>query len=165
MDLFYEAQQDAAYVYDNIVPVWEAVNTNGNWKLVEDVVRTYASQSKAGLDVWSGGYQQLYIDDAEVAEVKFIALTHGVEPPQYLFKYVHDAEANRGLVFVTLNNPYATRLGARDLLCDRYSSCDLMYPQFVNASRGLTYCCRLDDFRYHAGLVGLPTFNTAEPLF
>lgn len=61
-DMYYRAQQDSTYFYINTVPMWKSVR-DGNWKLVEDIVRKTAGQQSVNLDVWTGGYQVLSLNN------------------------------------------------------------------------------------------------------
>lgn len=84
-NLFYEAQQESAYVYDNVLPVWQVINgPGGNWRLVDDLIRSHATISKEGINIWSGGYKQLYLEDSQ-SEEQLIELTNGLTVPQVRF--------------------------------------------------------------------------------
>lgn len=57
-DNFYSTQQDSVYYYANTVPMWNQVK-NGNWKLVENLVRQIAIDKKVKLSVWTGSIGSL----------------------------------------------------------------------------------------------------------
>ena len=57
-DMFYRSQQDSTFYYINTVPMWKSIR-DGNWKLVEDIVRKTAGQNNVNLDVWTGGIDVL----------------------------------------------------------------------------------------------------------
>ena len=194
-DMFYRSQQDSTFFYINTVPMWKSIR-DGNWKLVEAIVRKTAGKDKqpANLDVWTGGYgilayqnsdgewciTHIYINppctngtmviSGNATEISLTSNSDGegaVPVPQFLFKYVVDQVRNRGIVFVTLNDPHATADMLEEVLCTARSSCSSLYPQFKTVKQGYTYCCAIDsssEFATIAAELGLPLFPTAQPL-
>ncbi|XP_001601177.1 uncharacterized protein LOC100116763 [Nasonia vitripennis] len=170
-DMFYRAQQDSTYFYINTVPMWKSVRDN-NWKLVEDIVRKTAGKQSANFDVWTGGYQVLSFDNGtgNATEITLTTNRDGsstVPVPKFLFKYVVDQVRNRGVVFVTLNNPHIGTITSSEMICQARSECTNLYPQFNVATMGYTYCCAIDSssgFYNIASSLGLPTFPSAQPL-
>ncbi|XP_058806485.1 mucin-5AC-like [Phymastichus coffea] len=85
--------------------------------------------------------------------------------PRFVFKMVVDKSRNRGIVFVTYNDPYTNAIGPQQQLCQPYGRCQWLFPEFNVISRGATHCCTLDAFARVAKEVGLPTFPGVQPLF
>ena len=52
-DLLYTDWQEASYMYSNVVPQWQRIN-NGNWKTVEEGVRSAARKRGVTLQVYTG---------------------------------------------------------------------------------------------------------------
>ncbi|XP_008213094.1 uncharacterized protein LOC103317312 [Nasonia vitripennis] len=159
-DLYYEVQQSATAFYELTTPAWQSV-ANGNWKLVSQAVRELAQQNLADIQVWSGIYLTLYLPNADDKNV-YVKLPERLRPAQFLFKYVLDQSNKRGVVFVTVNNPFLTAATPNNVICEPLPSCDLKYPEFADFAKGYTYCCSLKDFKRHAQKLGLPTFQDIE---
>lgn len=87
-----------------------------------------------------------------------------VPVPKILFKYMYDSKSNRGMVMLTVNNPYLTSLTNDYKLCDEQPICYILHPGFRNFSIGYTYCCTIQDFAPIAKRRGLPTFPKAQTL-
>ncbi|KAL7297576.1 hypothetical protein TKK_0009256 [Trichogramma kaykai] len=167
-DMYYKSQQNSTYFYINTLPVWKSIE-EGNWKLVEEIVRSTAGQLAVNLDAWTGGLDNLRYPDADGKEVELSLLRDGsLTVPRYLYKYVHDPVHNYGLVFVTMNDPYLGMMTADDHLCSPLDACQAKYPQFKDATKGYTYCCAIDsssDFALIVADLGVPTFPSARPFF
>ncbi|XP_058796573.1 uncharacterized protein LOC131667267 [Phymastichus coffea] len=163
-DLYYESQRSAASYYETTVPVWKSVET-GNWRRVGEAVRRFAAESPTGdVDIWSGSYLSLWLRDAR-NKTTYVNLPRGLKPAQFLFKYVHQASANKGIVFVTVNNPHLTAADDRNVICEEVAACAKEHPEFGNLAKGYTYCCSLKGFESHAKRLGLPLFADASQLF
>ena len=52
-DLLYTDWQEASYMYSNVVPQWQRIN-NGNWKTVEEGVRSSARRRGHTFNVYTG---------------------------------------------------------------------------------------------------------------
>lgn len=79
---------------------------------------------------------------------------------------VVDKQRNRGIVFVTLNDPTATAITANQQLCaTSYDKCTQLYPQFNVVSQGYTQCCTLAEFSSIAEELSLPSFTNVQTLF
>lgn len=126
-----------------------------------------ASESGSDLDVWSGAIGVLAIQTNSVGSGRKLYLGRdsnnrpAVPVPRLLFKYVFDRRANRGLVFVVVNDPDLNRPGPSTIICKRQPICENLYPNFENTELGYTYCCTLEGFVEVAKLLGLPVFISA----
>lgn len=192
-DMFYRTQQESTYYYINTVPIWKSIQKS-NWKLVEDITRKIAGQQCTNLEVWTGGIDTLTLKNSMGKFVNFYAVLNqlfltkklplgndteitltttedgnstAIPVPKFLFKYVVDQVHNRGIVFVTLNNPRVNAITPDDQLCEARTACSSLYPQFGIVSMGFTYCCSIDansKFAPIAARLGLPSFPNAQPL-
>ena len=52
-DLLYTDWQEASYMYSNVVPQWQRIN-NGNWRTVEEAVRSAARRRGVTFQVFTG---------------------------------------------------------------------------------------------------------------
>lgn len=87
--------------------------------------------------------------------------------PKILFKYVVDEESNRGIVFLTSNNPFLGKSDVRSLIiCKEYNGCNGHIQDRKDRSKGFTYCCTVDDFLANKDVakLKLPRFSNVKPL-
>lgn len=91
--------------------------------------------------------------------------TEVVPVPRLLFKYAYNREHNRGLVFITVNDPYIEKLGPEHIICPEQKLCLRLHANFMSTDLGYTYCCTLADFAKTAKSRGLPVFPNAQSLF
>lgn len=167
-DFYYHAQQEATFYYENVVPVWPTVN-EGNWHRVGMIIRRLAGETMAELDVWSGCLGVLSLTNSKEYQKK-IYLGRDlngksiIPVPKVLFKYVYDRKQNRGLVFLTVNNPHVDKISSDYVICKKQAVCETMFPEFNHIDQGYTYCCTLDGFTETAKSLNLPIFAGATSL-
>ena len=151
--------------------MWHSVNT-GNWLIVEKFVRDLAPKI-SDLDVWTGGIGILTLPDhlGNEREIHLGVRATTKQPiipaPMILFKYIYDSEQKRGLVFLTVNNPYINgTLPAKYQLCEEYQACNEINTHLKINDKGYTYCCLVDDFLKNPTVkeLGLPSFPGLIPL-
>lgn len=87
-----------------------------------------------------------------------------VPVPKILFKYIYDSKSNRGMVMLTINNPFLIKLTKDYKLCKELDVCSALYPNFKDFKYGYTYCCSVQDFAPVAKRRGLPTFPKAQQI-
>lgn len=161
--MFYKSQQDSTYSDLNIVPVWQSIN-NGNWKLVGEVIRKLAADTLTDLQVWAGGIDILRLSKKKIYLARDALNRAIVQVPKVLFKCVYDRKRNRGLVFLTVNDPHVAEVNADYLICEKDPRCELMYQQFSKTKDGYTYCCSLASFQIHAEQLGIFNYpNSTSP--
>lgn len=139
-DFLYVSWQFTTYYYINVAPQWQAVN-NGNWKVVENSVRTKADQLKDDLIVFTGGHDILKLNDKD-----FSLQNEGFDIPKWSWKIIKHAASDSGIAFVTLNNPFAT-LSPQNLCEDICDSTKWNWTGRKTLSKGYTICCRVSDLR------------------
>ncbi|KAJ8667403.1 hypothetical protein QAD02_009066 [Eretmocerus hayati] len=172
-DEFYQAEQDSTFLYANVVPMWQQVN-NGNWKVIEGLVRRLAGEKGTSLDVWTGGIGILSLPDGNGDEVEIFLITskgaekrQSIPAPRILFKYVYNAKDNEGLVFLSVNNPYVDKKSVHDyIICKEYEHCKSVMPNSINTGKGYSYCCTVGDFMKNQEVkeLNLPVFKNVKPL-
>jgi len=142
-DLLYRNWQEVTYMYSNVVPQWQVVN-NGNWKDVEDAVRSWAKLRKSSLHVFTGTKGILKLRGKELWLVN-----NTIPVPEYLWKLVVDPLSSDSIVFVTLNNPHLVYLTRSVTLCkdicERAGWAELLQEREV-IKHGYTQCCDPKEF-------------------
>ena len=77
-------------------------------------------------------------------------VTKGIPVPQYYYKIVYDEQANKGVAFLGLNDPYSEDLKSSDLLCTNI--CDKIewfkeeVKKYQQEEYGHITCCDIQDF-------------------
>jgi len=150
-DFVTEQEQDATYYYINAVPQWQAFN-NGNWKYTEYGARDVASGRATDIQIWSGGWRVLQLDDVNNNPVDiFLGLTEAQEvipAPELTWKVIYDPAANEGAAVVGFNNPYLT--ASPSPICGSESFCS-NFPWLainpVDYGNGASYCCSVQDLK------------------
>lgn len=108
-DFTFKLQRQTTFKYCNVVPQWASSN-NGNWGTIEVAVRTFAVTRGLNLELYTGGYRNLQLKNAEGVltdiYLNFDGPFHQV--PLYVYKVVINELANTGIVFVVINNPKVT---------------------------------------------------------
>lgn len=87
--------------------------------------------------------------------------------PKILFKYVIEEESNRGIVFLTVNNPFLKKSDVKShIICKEYKECDEHIQDRKDRSKGFTYCCTVNDFLANKDIakLKLPKFSSVKPL-
>ncbi|PSN53560.1 hypothetical protein C0J52_09194 [Blattella germanica] len=138
----YYSQQDATMYAINTVPQWDKVNM-GNWKRLEDRIRSLASNSDQDLHVIAGAFGVLKIKGVEI----FLAPPSAVPVPQLIYAVVYDQAMSHGVVLIVVNdtrNPSPRKI-CRDV-CNRNKSLMKNWPERSDASKGFLYCCTLREF-------------------
>lgn len=168
-DQFYFAEQNSTYFYVNVLPMWQTIN-NGNWKILENLVRRMAG-SIGDLDVWTGGLDVLELSGKPIYLAEDKNTKKSVLPsPKLLFKLVYSNSTGQGLVFVTANNPFLEDEDVDDyVICKNteYDVCRTKHPKFEDSNKGYTYCCLYKDFMKNplVSKIGLPEdLRIVEPL-
>ena len=135
-------------------PVWKSVD-EGNWKLTGTIVRELARKLKQ-LEVYSGTYLSLYLPN-KAGMATYIRLPGDLRPAQFLFRLIMDKINNKGVVLITVNNPFLKVADDRNVICTPIKDCAVKaQTMFSNLASGYTYCCSPSDFMSQAKLLGLP---------
>ncbi|XP_037798273.1 uncharacterized protein LOC119593415 [Penaeus monodon] len=148
-DFVTEAEQDATYYYINAVPQWQAFN-NGNWKYLEVATRTLAEYLGTDLEIYTGAWGVLELDDVNANPVEvYLGLTAServVPAPAVTWKVIYDKKNSRAVGVVGLNNPHITS-PPTPLCSDLCSSLPWIEFDVNDLGHGFTYCCAVQDLR------------------
>jgi DNA/RNA endonuclease G (NUC1) len=138
-DGIFRTHRAATYTYFNAVPQWQSIN-NGNWKLIENNIRTYASAASSFVKIRTGGY-----GDKLIAGRLNLSPT-GPPIPKWIYKIVHISE-NEYYVFNIFNS--ITLKMTNDHWCRGYNNiCALDNEKWylkdhANFEKGQVYCCKI----------------------
>lgn len=140
-DGIFHTWRQASFFYENAVPQWKDVN-GGNWANVEALARDIASHLQEDLIIIQGTQHVLTLPDASNKAVEITMHADGVEVPLWNWKIVKSEKLNAGIAFVTLNNPFETKLDNVEELCENIcSETGWSNAQFTDFKKGYTYCC------------------------
>jgi hypothetical protein len=163
-DFLFEYQKNAATSYINTAPQWKAIST-GNWNILQQRIRRYASIHKVDLTVVTGTMNVTTLQDAAGTErelylSKDMRNKPTVPVPAMFWKLVLDRTRNAGIVFVCVNNPYHYDIHTRGyVICTNI--CNSTTSWFdgwnrLDTSQGHVYCCTLDEFRSNSHIKPFP---------
>lgn len=149
-DFVYDSQQRSTFYYVNAAPQWQCFN-NGNWKTLEENLRSFASKQKLDLVVYTGTYGISTLPHEETGEETqlFLYVTSGrdsaIPVPKFFWKFVYEPKSKNGTVFVGTNNPYKSE---KEFICKDISDAIkwLTWKKDDQIS-GYSYACAVDDFR------------------
>lgn len=164
-------QQRATFYYINVAPQWQPFNA-GNWATVEIVVREYVSQQKLHAEVYTGTFGVLALRDCTGNFVDvYLDINNGTSNnctgngphpkpdsstsrlpvPLYYYKIVLTKDG-RGVVFIGLNNPHATR---DEIRSGKYDICPNVSQKIgwmnnrwnsTDIFLGYSYACDVNSF-------------------
>ncbi|XP_031777939.1 uncharacterized protein LOC100679371 [Nasonia vitripennis] len=149
-DLFYGPEQMSIYYNENTFPVWNSVN-KGNWDLVNEIVRNFAEEIVSDVEVYTYPFGDFQVKKDIPHLCSFQNLK--IRIPLLLIKIVYwSKNPTEEMAFITANDPLMTEEKMTRLmesggkaLCRKRRDCHVEYPQFLDAKKGLTYCCALVD--------------------
>ncbi|OXU27867.1 hypothetical protein TSAR_003583 [Trichomalopsis sarcophagae] len=157
-DLFYLSEQRCTLFYENTVPMWKSIN-EGNWKLVDEIIRKLAEETKSDFNIFAGSINTLNINDNLIYFGNYKNNTI-VPVPKVVYKIAHDPSVVekhhsdmhvmqknvRGVAFITVNDPYVNITKHKNVYCNKLIDNNNIYPSFSIVEKGYTYACALEDF-------------------
>ncbi|XP_005182498.2 uncharacterized protein LOC101891113 [Musca domestica] len=146
-DFIFGYEQLATYFYTNVAPEYQLINA-GNWLRVEELARSVAASYGDDLETYNGYLGQLQLEKSN-GQLIDIFLDDGkkIEAPKYYFKVLLHKPSDEGIVFVTVNNPFAANGEAEEICENVCDQADLKHDNFPTLSKGYTFCCRLEEFK------------------
>lgn len=138
-DMIFVSWQWSTYYYLNVVPQFQKIN-NGNFKHIESIVRTKAAQLQSNLNIYTGAFDVLKLKNKKIT-----LDPDGLEVPKWIWKIVKDEERDIGIAFVTLNNPYASKVtNICNDICNDYG---WDWKDRKVFSKGYSICCSIADLK------------------
>lgn len=148
-DFVFGSQQRLTFYFVNAAPQWQTFN-GGNWKTLEDNVRSYASDNKLNLVVYTGTYGITTLPHAVTGNSTPLFLyadkngNTAIPVPEFYWKYVYDPVHRAGAVFIGVNNPYQNKSFT---ICDDVSeSIKWLSWKKDEQQSGFCYVCSAHDF-------------------
>lgn len=134
-DMIFFSWQSSTYYYINVVPQFQSIN-NGNWKHVENVARSKASQLNRDILVITGGFDVLKLNNKKIT-----LEDDGLEVPKWMWKIIKDNDT--GIAFVTYNNPFESSVS--NLCNDVCIENGWDWKERKSFKKGYTICCTVND--------------------
>lgn len=141
--------QLSTYYYINVAPEFQIINA-GNWLRIEYLVRNLAANFNDDFLIYTGVYEILklkhsnnYYQEIEI----YLDIDNKIPIPKWFWKAIKNLKLNTGIVFITLNNPFANYNEIQEFcpnVCDKAS---IKSKYFQDIKKGYTFCCEIDDFK------------------
>lgn len=153
----YTLAGSTTFYYLNTAPQWKSIKY-GNWDKIEKHVLKMAAQLKKDLVVCTGVYGHLQLRPGMGGKrswedifmyYDYTRCTQQLPVPLYFWKLVYEPSSNRGMVFVTVNNPFIKK-GSNYHVCRNPGQTVMgqtpagWNPQ--NIKEGYSYMCAIEDF-------------------
>lgn len=169
-DFVFGSHQLGTFHYINAAPQWQIFN-NGNWRTLEENIKKFIDRKNVYTEVFTGTHGVVQFKNIN-GVWRDIFLSHGHDAtglrlpvPKIYFKVVIVAELKQGIVFVGVNNPYATlaEIKAEYILCPDISD-QVKYIPWIrhNITLGYSYACTIHEFTKR--VTTLPTIPNAADL-
>ncbi|KAL5289060.1 hypothetical protein ACFFRR_009326 [Megaselia abdita] len=140
-DFIFSYEQLSTYYYANVAPEFQSVN-GGNWVRVENMVRTLAGDYGVNVQVFTGYYDNLVLDNNDI----YLDNMRKIEVPKWFYKVIKNMKTNAAIVVITLNNPFAKLREIREFCPNICEKASLHNKNFKNIKRGYTFCCEVGTF-------------------
>lgn len=148
-DFVYGSQQNSTFWFINVAPQWQTFN-NGNWKLLENSIRDLANSRRLGLDIYTGVYGQMTMEDTNgMQQPLYLYPEHNaLSVPKYFWKVVYDPSSKLGTAFVGLNDPFVHSIVNVIHLCkDVTNKITWLNWLPTNITAGISYACTVNELR------------------
>lgn len=150
-DFIFGNHQQSSFYFVNAAPQWQTFN-GGNWATVEDHLKRFVARRNINTEIYTGTYGILTYKDVKGVQQKIYLSVNNSERkvpvPKVYYKVVINAKSRSGIVFIGINNPYAT---LQDIQKD-YTYCQNVMdkvtyiPWSKNLLMGYLYACSVNDF-------------------
>ncbi|XP_031621017.1 uncharacterized protein LOC116339335 [Contarinia nasturtii] len=154
-DYIFAPHQLATFYYINVAPQWQTFN-GGNWLCIERGVRKFIEQLNVDVDVYTGAHDVLTYPDinGKHREIHLSydsegSKTNRIPVPRFYYKVLIAETKNAGIVFIGLNDPYASIESIENeyMLCpDVSEKVNYINWSRTNITAGYSYACSVDNF-------------------
>ncbi|CAB3367329.1 Hypothetical predicted protein [Cloeon dipterum] len=135
--------------YLNLAPQWDPIK-DGNWDILQGATRQLAEDFSYDLIVYTGTHGTTTLADVNGIEKPiYIAYDESgnglVRVPEFFWRIVYDPITQRGVAFVTINNPYISTPGSDFYLCpDVCNQIPWVVWDTNDFTKGYSYCCEVN---------------------
>ncbi|XP_059608101.1 uncharacterized protein LOC132255944 [Phlebotomus argentipes] len=151
-DFIFGNHQRASFYFINAAPQWQTFN-GGNWERIEDGVRRFVADRGIEVEVYTGVWGVLHMADVNGNPQPLFLVPDATNPripvPKFYYKVVFEPRTSSAIVFIGVNNPYATRQEITDeyMLCrDVGDRVNWLNWDRERLSLGFSYACEWHDF-------------------
>lgn len=159
VDFLFANHQRSTFFYLNAAPQWQVIN-GGNWLRVEDGIRRFVAKENLNATIISGVHEVLRFPNLEDGPF-FLGEKKSLPVPQYFYKLVHDEESGKGIVFVSVNNPFIDEEETKDyIFCEKNVIKDVKWVTLrKSTTQGFVFACEVNDFMKEMPENLLPKLN------
>lgn len=151
-DFVFGVHQQASFYFLNAAPQWQQFN-GGNWATLEDHLKRYVDRKDINVEIYTGTHGILTFNDVngEPQELYLASNRNDqrIPVPKVYYKVVIDERNKAGIVFIGVNNPYATM----EEIKNDYTYCENVMNQVnyipwnqARPQMGYLYACTISDF-------------------
>ncbi|XP_049846167.1 uncharacterized protein LOC126298499 [Schistocerca gregaria] len=159
------AQRYVTFFYMNSAPQWQTFN-NGNWKTMEENVRSYAASNETELEIYTGTHGITTLPNVTNYQTGLFLCVDGgnyIPVAKLFWKIVYKAVTQAAVVFLGVNNPYINKPGSDYYICkDVCPNITWIEWEANNQTMGYSYCCEYHDFK--KSVVDAPRLNVTSLL-
>jgi DNA/RNA non-specific endonuclease len=156
-------QQRATFYFINTAPQWQRFNAQ-NWEAVEDATRKLASNRAITVDVYTGTYGVLELDDYFGNAKEIFLYVNGADRkipvPKLYYKVLVNKSDSTGIVLIGVNSPHLTleEIKKDFIICtDVSDKIDYINWKKDDIGRGYSYACDVNEF-----LKAVPHFSIMD---
>lgn len=151
-DFIYGNEHRATFYFTNTMPQWQKFNAL-NWGAVEDGTRVLAADRGINLDVYSGTWGVIQLNDVGGVPREYHLYINNsprqIPVPKLYYRIVINRADDSGIVLIGVNNPHLTldEIKKDYIVCtDVSSQVSYINWQKDNIERGYSYACAVNDF-------------------
>ncbi|XP_031837785.2 salivary endonuclease-like [Nomia melanderi] len=149
-DFVYSNQHYSTFHYLNAEPQWTTFN-GGNWKTLEENVRSFSARNSLDLEVYTGVHGQMTMKDSAGLSKSIELNYEGSKPlsvPRFFWKIIYDPASKKGTAFVGLNDPFITAITQDVYLCKNRIESKIKWLTWSKELRaGASYACSVSELR------------------
>lgn len=149
-DYIFGSHQQATFYFLNAAPQWQTFN-GGNWERVENGLRNHVNTQGWNVEIFTGTHGVLHLNDVNGVPQPIYLESNGrrIPVPKIFYKVAVEKSLNAGIVFVGVNNPYATleEIKQHFTYCEDISAKVNYIPwNRENIRFGYCYACEVREF-------------------
>lgn len=145
-DFTFSSSKYSSYYYINTIPQWQAIN-NGNWKSLENALRSTASLLKKPFEIYTGEFGVLSLKNSKAVETEiYLDVLKTLPVPKYIWKIIYSSDTKKAIAFVNLNNPFVDSVKPADYICPNVcKNHGWVNAEWDKKEKGIIYCCEVKE--------------------